>query len=34
LARTISDRRLGALGRRANNCHERTHIVQFCVRGT
>ena len=27
-------RRLGALGRRVNHCHERTHIVQFCVRGT
>jgi hypothetical protein len=26
-------RRLGAQGRRVNDCRERTQIIRFCVRG-
>jgi hypothetical protein len=28
-----ADRRLGALGRRFNDCRERVHIVRFCMLG-
>jgi len=27
------DRRLGAVGRRFNDCRERAQIIRFCVRG-
>ncbi len=28
-----ADRRLGAVGRRFNDCRERAQIIRFCVRG-
>jgi hypothetical protein len=30
---SITERRLGALGRHFNDCSEHVQIVRFCVRG-
>jgi hypothetical protein len=32
-ARVLPDRRLGALGRRFNDCPECVQIIRFCLRG-